>query len=318
MTSLIAVGIALTASPVTPSEAQAGRLPPGDYERTMTFDGVERTFRLHIPPGYNGREPFPLVVGLHGLGDDNAWFVSYSKMDEKVDKLGCIALYPNALGEEQPAWNAGHCCNLQLRDNPDDVGFILALIRTTQGNLNIDPNRVYATGMSNGGMLAYRLAAEASDVFAAVGPVAASIGGRYQKGWPEVIIPPPSEPVSVIAIHGMQDESVPYEGGEGGSRLSDGRSDVSVAESIGFWVLHDGCDLEPHTEVTFEGSIITDTFSCPDGITVELITIVDGEHAWPGASIELSPKLPQPNHQISATDVILDFFAAHSKPSAGD
>ena len=314
----ITVLVALLGSLSAPAEAQGPRFPPGDYERTMTFDGLERSFRLHIPPGANSGDPAPLVVGLHGLGSDSELFATFTKMNDKADELGFIMLYPDGTGEKELAWNAGHCCNLQRRNNVDDVAFIRALVKATQGLLNVDPNRIYATGMSNGGMLAYRLAAEASDIFAAVGPVAASIGGIPQDRWPEVSIPPPTEPVSIIAINGMQDHFVRYEGGEASGQFTTGRTDVSIAESIGFWVIHNGCDPEPETEITFEGNIITDTFSCPDDIGVVLITIVDGEHAWPGATVEVPPSLPQPNQQISATALILDFFAAYSKTSASD
>ncbi|MBN1562404.1 MAG: prolyl oligopeptidase family serine peptidase [Anaerolineae bacterium] len=316
------VGITLFISPVvvpcTPAEAQIRTLPPGDYERTIIVDGLERSFKVHIPQGVYANGPAPLIIGLHGLSSNNELFEIYTEMDAKADELGFIVVYPNGTGDKELAWNAGHCCNLQPRNNVDDVAFIRELVAAMQKLLNIDANRIYATGMSNGGMLAYRLAAEASDIFAAVGPVAASIGGIPQTGWPEVIIRAPTAPVSIIAINGMKDNYVSYTGGEATGQFTDGRTDVSVAESIGFWVVHNGCDPEPATDISFAGNIITDTFACPDGIDVVLITIVDGEHAWPGSPVEPAPSLPQPNQQISATDMILKFFAAHAKTTSAE
>ncbi|MBI5959497.1 MAG: prolyl oligopeptidase family serine peptidase [Chloroflexi bacterium] len=298
----------------TPPSLQAqDHWTPGDYERAFEFDGKTRTFRLHIPPGYDGMTAFPLVIGLHGGSGSARQFEDNAEINDKADDLGMIVVYPDGTGGLQ-TWNSGYCCGRAKAEDVDDVGFIRALIETLQGTLNLDPDRIYAMGMSNGAMMSYRLAAEASDVFAAVGPVAGSIGGQADENSSLWIIPAPSEPVSIISIHGQQDESVLYEGGVSQGKLDAGRVDLSVAESIGFWVEQNGCSSTPQTETTHAGNIIHDVYPCPAGIGVELYTVVDGDHSWPGAE-RMRLRANDPNQDISATDLILEFFAMHPKTS---
>jgi len=294
-----------------PLEAQ-DRWPPGDYERSFVYDGRTRTFLLHIPPGYDGSTPFPLVIGLHGGTGSARQFERSTHMNRAADTLGFLAVYPDGTGPLK-TWNAGYCCGFAMQNKVDDVGFIRALIAALSSTLNIDLHRLYATGMSNGAMLAYRLASEASDLFAAVGPVAGSIGGQVNADAPLFMIAPPAEPVSVIAIHGQQDESVLYEGGESRGVFGKGRIDLSVAESIAFWVRHNQCSTMPTVESLYDGNIIRETYPCPQGVEVVLYTIVEGDHSWPG---EAPSRLrgTNPNQDIIATDLILEFFASHAKP----
>lgn len=294
-----------------PLEAQ-DRWPPGDYERSFAYEGRTRTFLLHIPPGYDGSTPFPLVVGLHGGTGSARQFERSTHMNAAADRLGFIAVYPNGTGILK-TWNAGYCCGTAQQEKVDDVGFIRALITALSATLNLDPQRIYATGISNGAMLAYRLASEESDVFAAVAPVAGSIGGHTDAASPLLVIAPPTEPVSILAIHGQQDESVLYEGGESRGVFDKGRIDLSVAEAIAFWVRHNQCSTMPTVESLYDGNIIRETYPCPQGVEVVLYTVVEGDHSWPG---EAPSRLrgTNPNQDIIATDLILEFFASHAKP----
>ncbi|NDJ75441.1 MAG: polyhydroxybutyrate depolymerase [Chloroflexi bacterium] len=311
--ALLILALAFPIAPTpTPAHAQDGTdRQPGDYALSMEYDGLTRTYLLHIPPGYDGSQPYPLVIGLHGGTGTAEQFQRSSGINAAADDLGFIAVFPDGTGRLQ-TWNAGHCCGLSRRDNVDDVGFIAALIAELSAELNLDPARFYATGMSNGAMMSYRLGAELPDVLAGIGPVAGSIGGQYEAGAPEVVIPAPDEPVSVIAINGMLDEAVRYEGGLSGGVFGGTRVDISVADSIAFWVEHNNCDPDPHTETTAGGNIIRDTYSCPAGVEVVLITIVDGTHSWPGGTRGWIGG-PEPNRDISATVEILEFFLAHPK-----
>ena len=147
-----------------------------------------------------------------------------------------------------------------------------ALIADIQTVAQIDTKRIYATGLSNGGIMSYRLACEASDLIAAIGPVA---------GTQNITPCNPSQPVSVIDFHGTADDHLPYNGGVGDKSLSS-TDFVSVQDSIHFWVNFDQCASKPHTE-TFD-DIQHDTYAnCTDGTAVELYTILDGKHAWPGS-----------------------------------
>ncbi len=285
---------------------------PGYYNLSLEHDDHTRTFWLFIPGGYDAATPAPLVIGLHGGTGTGAQFQRTADMNAAADARGFIAVYPDGTGHLQ-TWNAGHCCGNSVTDQIDDVEFIRALIASLDTHLNIDPDQIFATGMSNGAMMSYRLAAEASDLFAAVGPVAGSIGGQFRPRWEPYANLPQGDPVSVIAIHGMQDASVQYEGGASNSVFGNGRTDMSVAESIGTWVAHDNCNPEPVTTETHAGNIITGVYTCPDGMEVQLITVVDGTHSWPGSEPPTRIS-PQPSQDIDATTLILDFFLEHPRP----
>lgn len=185
----------------------------------------------------------------------------------------------------------------------DDVGFIRALIAELQKQYNIDTKRIYATGLSNGAILSYRLACEASDLFAAIGPVAGT--QNYAECHP-------AEAVSVIHFHGTEDTHLPYGGGSGEDSLT-GVSFQSVDESIRFWLQVDQCTPAPQTE-TFE-DIQHDVYSgCVGGTSIELYTILGGKHAWPGSALPGWAGGDEPTQTISATRLMWEFFASHPKP----
>ena len=297
----------------TPPPLQAQEtFAPGVHERSFEYDGLTRTFRLYIPAGYDGTVAFPLVVGLHGGGGNADHFARGTEMDTAADKYGVIVVYPEGTGEVA-TWNAAHCCGGAYLKNVDDVGFIRALINTLDMSLTLDHNRIYAAGMSNGGMLTHRLGAEATDLFAGIGVVAGTIGGQALQRGEVKTIAEPGGPLAVMIIHGMQDENVHYEGGRTNVPPGSLRSDLSVADSAAFWVARNNCDLVPETMITDAGMVITDTYACNvPGSAVTVISIVDGTHDWPGSSRAFD-FLPQSTQYISATETLFEFFLAHPR-----
>jgi polyhydroxybutyrate depolymerase len=205
----------------------------------------------------------------------------------------------------------------------DDVAFLRDLIDDLGKRLSLDPDRLYVAGHSSGAMMTYRLAGELSPRIAAIGVVAGSVGVRGPRGG-VLTIPEPAEPVSVIVFHGTADRLVPYEGGGG---AQPGVGFLSVAESIAFWVKQDGCSPEPEREVSKGGTVIKETYAKgkagarqPDaGAEVVLYTIVGGNHMWPG--MRGAALLSSAKEEISATDLMWDFFARHPRakqtPEAG-
>ncbi len=300
----------VTMAPVSP-------LPPtptrgaADSQGEIEHDGLTRTYLLHLPPAYDGHKPLPLVLVFHGgLGNAQA-LAGHVGMEAQADEHGFILVYPNGAGRTSRAltWNAGYCCGYALEHKIDDVGFVRALLDKLQTELVIDPKRVYAAGISNGAMLVYRLAAELPADFAAVAPIAGTVGGQAEGG-PRVLIPEPSYPVSIIAFHGKEDQNVPYAGGMGKDSV-ERRVDMSVADSIAFWISADGCDNDPTTETLAEGNVIKDTYiNCWSGTNVVLFTIVDGGHEWPGAERGLLDRGPV---ELDATEEMVDFFLSHAK-----
>ncbi len=276
-----------------------------DPTLTLTVDGLERSYILHVPDSYNGRRPVPLVLDFHGGGGDatNQWRVS--DFDQLADQEGFIVAYPNGtgrLGDKILTWNGGACCGYAMTNNIDDVAFIRVLVAHLQASYNIDPKRIYATGLSNGGIMSYRLACEASDLFAAIGPVAGTLNYKRCE---------PSQAVSVIHFHGTNDSHLPYEGGYGPDSVA-GVLFASVKDSIDFWLAADQC--LPTSQTESFADIQHEIYVCAQGTAVELYTIIGGKHAWPGSSGPAWRGGDEPTQTISATKLMWEFFANHPKP----
>ena len=184
----------------------------------------------------------------------------------------------------------------------DDVGFVRAMVTDLQLLVNIDVKRIYATGMSNGGILSHRLACEAADLFAAVAPVAGTLNFSPCS---------PSQPISVIEFHGTDDQHILYGGGAGPKSLVN-VDFASVQDSVGFWASFNGCNSQPQTN-SFDDIQHETWTGCTSPTAVELYTIIDGGHSWPGGQGGWVGS-DQPTSTISASQLIWEFFAAHPKP----
>ena len=296
---------------IVPAEGAA----PGNYEFSLEGQGPARDVIVHLPPAYDGEDKLPLIIVLHGGGQNAEGVQRLSEMDADADEVGFVVAYPDGSGRLQErffTWNAGHCCGYALENNIDDVAFIELLIDNLIGHYAIDPHSVYITGISNGGMMTYRAGAELADKVAGIAPIAASLGGRVNEDGPVVVPSTPREPVAVIAFHGMNDQHVLYEGGIAPEALIDGRIDLSVEESIRFWVVANGCDPQPAVETQADGNIIIETYGdCEGSANVVRVAVVDGGHAWPGASRGLVAD--PPTQDISANELMLQFFLEHPK-----
>jgi polyhydroxybutyrate depolymerase len=278
--------VALTAT-IVPTVPPAPTLQPGDSERTLTVDGQERTYLLHIPPGLDKGHPVSVVLIFHELEASAEDASLLTHFDDIADKNGFIVGYPNGLGG---SWNAGGCCRYAVEKNIDEIAFVRQILSDLGTIASLDPKRVYAAGFSNGGMLSYRLACEMSDTFAAI----ASVSG-------DLFYNPcqPQQSVSVIQVHGLADTIVPYNGGKG--TYLPNVIFPPVEQGITTWVQLDGCTGSPQVE---KQDIITHTVysSCNAGAAVELYAIEVGRHEWPSKYV------------WPASQAIWDFFAAHPKP----
>ncbi|MEZ4401231.1 MAG: PHB depolymerase family esterase [Kofleriaceae bacterium] len=266
---------------------------PLDAVWTLTVDGRPRTARVHVPAAYDPTRPTPLVLDFHGYSMTATSQEALTRLPAKADAAGFVVVHANGTGAVQ-GWNAGACCGTAASTGVDDVGFVDALLAELEARLCVDPDRVYATGFSNGGFLAHRLACERAEVFAAIAPVSGVLG-----------IPAcaPSRPVPVLHVHGTADTVVPYAG-------SAALGFASVATTIDGWVARNGCTTGP-TEVFAQGDTTCVSYGgCAGGADVELCTITGGGHTWPGGG-------PFPGgHQstdLAATDALWDFFVAHPR-----
>ncbi len=266
-----------------------GGLGPGDHELEIAHGGLTRTLRLHIPPSYDGSEASPLVVNFHGLTSNVQEQVFFSGMNKTADAEGFMVAYPQGYMD---SWNAGACCGGAESAMIDDVGFVRALIETLEGATCIDPARIFATGMSNGGFMTHRLACEASDLFAAFAPVSS------------VLLLEPCEPqrsVPIMMFNGTSDTLVPYEGG----------LFIGAVETFESWAEKSGCAGAP-VETFAKGAATCQTYQeCAEGAEVTLCTIDPMGHCWPGTAF--CPFVPS-NVDISANDEMWAFFEKHPLP----
>jgi polyhydroxybutyrate depolymerase len=273
---------------------------PGDSVQTITVGGVQRTFRLHIPPAYDGSTPWPLVFVLHGAGGSGKSMEQLTGFSAKADAEKFIVVYPNGTGNPQ-MWATG--MSPHPYSTADDVGFIRALLNKLEHDLKIDHKRIYSCGFSMGGMMTYRLGAEMSGTFAAIGVASGTIGTKQPDGTVYEITNP-AHPLPLIAFHGKQDHTVGYDGN--GTYAGNPDYVLPVATSIAFWVNKDGCASPPHEVTKQMGNLLIDYYKqCQGTNEVVLYTFQNGTHEWP---------LATNNDHFNATDAIWEFFANHPKP----
>ena len=290
--------------------AAAEPLGPGDHTLSLAVGGLQRSAIVHVPPQYDRTVAMPVVLAFHGGGANADTMVRFSGLNDKADEAGFIGVYPNGTGRLQRmlTFNGGNCCGQAAANGVDDVEFTRRLLDDVAGACSIDSKRVFATGMSNGGIMAYRLASELSDRIAAIAPVGGPMGTKGCR---------PGRPVSVIHFHGTDDAFAPFQGGRG--RGLSGTSFFSVDHSIAAWVEADGCDPNPVTirlpDTTDDGTTVTRTTygQGKDGAEVVLIVIEGGGHTWPGREPRLA-SLGKSTRDISANDLTWEFFQRHPLP----
>ena len=303
----LAKRVALALSLTVASSAWAA--PHGDVIQSIPVDDVIRTFLLHVPQGVDPRVALPLVVVFHGGGGNAMNAAHMSGMDDKADLDQFMVAYPNGTGPLDGlllTWNTWGCCGRALDRQVDDVRFIRAMVSSLSREYRIDPRRIYATGMSNGAMMAYRVGCEMSDVFAAIAPVAGALDTDDCN---------PRSPVSAIIFHGTADKHIRYEGGKPAVSMDrrHARADNPVSFAVGFWSRYDRC--KPGPARTRRGHVVHDNYDCPDGTGVELYTIEGQGHAWPGGTMgRRMGNVDEPTTEINATNVMWEFFAKHPKP----
>lgn len=262
-------------------------IQPVDAQRTLQVGDLQRTYFLHIPAGLNNQQPVPLVFVFHGFSESGFQARLYTGFDRIANLNGFIVVYPDGSGSTSAlSWNGSGCCGYALDNNIDEDAFVRAIITDIKTIAALDPKRIYAAGFSNGALLTYRLACTMSETFAAVAPAAGVL--MYTPCQP-------SQPVSLLHIHGMTDSIVPFDGGGSGIQFP------PVKESLTTWVKLDGCNGAE--EVEKNGLLTHTTYgTCPLGVSVQLYMVDKIGHTWPSQYI------------APVTQIVWDFFAAHPKP----
>ena len=261
---------------------------------SMEYDGKTRSYRVHVPGGFDGSQSLPLVFNLHGFGSNAFEQEVYSGMDAVADNNNFIVCYAEGV---DASWNVGW----EFGSTEDDVGFISALIDRLKETHNIDLNRVYSCGMSNGGFMSLKLACDLSERIAAVASVTGSMVDS------ELPLCDPSRPFPVMQIHGTDDPVVAYDGTPGVS--------IAIEDLIDYWVNKNNCETDPDS--VFYEDIVAEDLSTAIGVEyrncsgdseVNFIKIIGGGHTWPGATINIGPT----NLDINGSQVIWDFFNKYS------
>lgn len=264
------------------------------FEESIMVDGRIRTYTVVVPLDYYRGKTFPLVIALHGGGGSATQLERNTGWSTKARKEGFIVVYPNGTGRIK-TWNAGDCCGAAMRDQVDDVKFISRMIDRLITEHKVDSKRIYATGMSNGGMMCYRLACELGNRIAAIAPVASVMVQHDCK---------PVHPIPILHIHSALDQNVPVKGGLG---KGPSQTDYPPLDStLVFWAKENGCNAnrtllestELYNHYTWSG--------CGD-YPVELYLTKDGGHSWPGAVTHRTGG-DAPSKAFNADDLIWSFF----------
>lgn len=284
-------------------------LPVGDHRRTVLVEDRLRSYLVHVPASYDASQPTPVVLALHGAGVNAAFTVATTGLNTKSDQAGFIVVYPNGTGFGPfLTWNAGGVLGPLGESQPDDVLFLRTLLDDLSMRLNVDPRRVYATGLSNGGMMCYRLAAEMSDRIAAIAPVAGPQAREF---------PLPPRPVSVMHFHGTQDRVVPQDGPS--PQTPPFLTFKSVDETLQIWAAHNECPAVPVIttlpDLVPDGTVVQRHTYAPgrDGAEVVYFRIQNGSHNWPGKNSILAILGPI-TFDIQANDLMWEFFQRHPLP----
>jgi len=317
--SLIATGLAVEA------QAQGGRLrerllarmakgaeapvPAGVDQRTLQIGGTTRTY-LVLDARRDRSKPAPLVVALHGGGGSGKTMVP--RWAAKAQAEGLVVAFPDGIGRDPriATWNAGGCCGEAMNRRSDDVGFISALIDSLVQSGAADPRRAYVTGMSNGGMMSYKIAIALPGKVAAVAVVSGAMFGDEA---------PPAAPMPILVMHGVKDQIVPYAGGPSPVRFVANAQALPfqpVEKSVDFWVKANGCTTAPVASPA--GEVQTkDWTGCKGGSEVLFYRLASATHSWPGAVVpEGATRMLEmaPYDAVNATNVAWDFFKRHARP----
>jgi polyhydroxybutyrate depolymerase len=301
-------------APVEAKRLAAGEkiTAPGRYEIHLQHGGRDRMALVQVPKAIDAAQPLPLVMALHGAGGgalhqaDDANYGLITKSSE----AGFVAVFPNGISDASngllATWNAGNCCARAREEKVDDVGFLRALAADVGTRLRIAPERVYAIGMSNGAMMAYRLACEAGDVFHGIMAVAGTDNTQRCA---------PRQPVPVLHIHAKDDPLVRFDGGPG-DRATFGRQStdfVAVPATIAKWVKLDHAAPTPKRVLEVPGAHCERYESTGTGSAVVQLCVTDsGGHSWPGGGATRAGGEP-PSRAISANDLMWEFFSGTSK-----
>jgi polyhydroxybutyrate depolymerase len=270
--------------------------------KSLVHKEEKRRYLVYTPSSYAGapQKAFPVVFNFHGGGMSMAEQMLYTQMNRAADRYGFIVVYPAGIKQD---WNVGF--GMSYLEGTDDIGFTEALLAKLKQDYRVDPQRVYATGLSRGGFFALRIAAELPHLFAAV----ASVGGPM----PQPVIQHHAKPgkVGVLLIHGTADQVVAY-GGKGTDYLS-------AEDSYSYWLKQNGIAPAAASRRAIDGDAGdgTDVSWIEQGNghqSVALLTVREGGHTWPGADpFNVGLPIGKTTRDVDANAAMWEFFGKHRR-----
>jgi polyhydroxybutyrate depolymerase len=286
---------------------------PTGESGTLSVQGQTRSYYLHLPATAES-DKLPLVMAFHGGQGNGLKFSKQTGFNPVADRSGFAVVYPHSISY----WKDGRATTAS---EVDHVAFVKALIDHLVETKNIDRQRVYATGASNGGMFTLRLACEMSDQIAAYAPVVASIPVPYKSKCK------PVRPVTMMMINGTADQFIPWEGGTVRSGRSKGAGGevIPVPDTVAFWQRHNGCssasEVEALPDVDKDDGTTVEIFDyadCKDGAVVRLVKIDGGGHTWAGSPLQARRAqariVGNTSREINGSEIIWKFFQGRALP----
>jgi len=289
----------LTACSVhAPTEPSITNEQPQLVERQIEIHGVTRTYHV-----FNGgtENASPIVIALHGGGGNGLKFADQAGLIAKAKAEGFILVLPNGAARvaHRGTWNATGCCGYAVKEKMEDVAFVTATLSEVVETYHADPTRAYLIGISNGGMLAFKIAIEKPETFAAIGVVVGAMFDNRE-------VPKLSQPL--IMITGTNDALVPEAGGMSPNKLVRSAQTApfkSAANALKFWAAANDC-VGPPKITNINGVIKARYGKCAGGSEVVHISLDKAGHAWPGGRPS-GLENANTNQAINATDVLWSF-----------
>jgi polyhydroxybutyrate depolymerase len=282
-------------------------------EEKITVGNMTRRYRIHLPLSRQSRDKIPLVVILHGYGDNPRLVEWYSGFSRKADRENFAVIYPYGTASKVDtglSWNAGLCCASALTNRIDDATFVNQVVKEVIEKYNLDRTRVYMGGFSNGAMMAGILVNEFPNTFAAAGIVSGSTGGQSPGSQGYFRLKSPAEPMPVILFHGDKDVAVPYGGGVNRYyKIPALASFDSFPDSVNYWLKGNQCRNQEKQKLSTGVEILTGS-NCMGDTEVRAYSIPDRGHVWFGSLVETA--IYGQNKGISATDLMWDFFQKYT------
>ncbi|MFC7291589.1 alpha/beta hydrolase family esterase [Hirschia litorea] len=270
----------------------------GNIEYELSYDGLERSYIVHIPPNYTPNEKSALVMSLHGRPGTNHSLMKSQRWEEVGDRENFVVVYPQGASVEWRGKAVTHWNALNMETGVDDVGFLKHVVDRVHADYGTDPKRVYVAGFSNGGMMVSRLVCEAGDVFTAM----ASVAGVGSTAHTDCV---PSDVTPIAFIHGEKDELPPEQGRTNNSR--------PVQETLDMFINAYACSVQPEVRQLADVDKADQTRTthykysgCRNGASVEYYFIENGGHTWPGN--KPAPRLGNTSQDFKATEELWSFF----------